>query len=86
MLPETAEMQGLKNVADMTRQELAVCIRDAWNQPNHYVGARRVPDEGVNEGEINDMPPANAADPSRVASCGLQGCRLQGCKAAGRKL
>lgn len=55
VLPETAEMQGLKNVADMTRQELAVCIRDAWNQPNHYVGARRVPDEGVNEGEINDI-------------------------------
>ncbi len=30
---------------------------------------------------VIQMPPANAADLSR-----LQGCRLQGCKAAGRKL
>ena len=54
VLPETRDMQGLRDVADLSRQELADCIRDSWNNPVN-VGAGRPRQVEPDEAEIQEV-------------------------------
>jgi hypothetical protein len=53
VLPNPAGMQDLKNVGELSRAELAACIRDAWNNLVAVSGPRRVSRDGEGD-EGND--------------------------------